>query len=51
MDLPIGITTNERVLLFNEPVSFLDYLFGEYKHPIEEDEDYLELGLVFDEEV
>ena len=29
---------------------FLDYLFGENKHPIESDEDYRTLELIFDEE-
>jgi hypothetical protein len=28
----------------------LDYLFGEFKRPIEDDEDYQELGVIFDED-
>jgi hypothetical protein len=28
----------------------LDYLFGEFKRPIEDDDDYQELGEIFDEE-
>lgn len=34
----------------NEELILLDYLFGEFKHPIEDDEDYQELGFVFDED-
>ncbi len=33
-----------------EQIATLDYLFGEFRHPIEDDEDYQELGLVFDED-
>lgn len=39
---------NETITV--EQTKLLDYLFGEFKRPIEDDEDYQELGGIFDEE-
>jgi hypothetical protein len=33
-----------------EQTKLLDYLFGEFKRPIEDDDDYQELGEIFSEE-
>jgi hypothetical protein len=39
---------NETITL--KETILLDYLFGEFKRPIEDDEDYQELGEIFDED-